>query len=128
MTLHSDRFNVPILIIHHLKKAMAEDWVNEVSGSTGIAGAADTILVLKRVASITAAFFTALAGTLKKKNLLCALTGMDGCFRATLNNSPCRIGNDRYSITSRNMVKVLQKIWSRPSHKTLLRLGRTFYA
>ena len=48
MTLHSDRFNVPILIIHHLKKAMAEDWVNEVSGSTGIAGAADTILVLKR--------------------------------------------------------------------------------
>ena len=44
----SDKFNVPILIIHHLKKAMAEDWVNEVSGSTGIAGAADTILILKR--------------------------------------------------------------------------------
>ena len=44
----ADEFGVPFLVIHHLKKAMAEDWLNEVSGSQGIAGAADTILSLKR--------------------------------------------------------------------------------
>ena len=37
------------LIIHHTKKAKDEDdWLNEVSGTQGIAGAADTLLFLKR--------------------------------------------------------------------------------
>ena len=45
----ADKFNVPFLIVHHLKKAMAEDWINEISGSQGIAGAADTIFALKRL-------------------------------------------------------------------------------
>ncbi len=44
----ADDFNVAFLVIHHLKKAMAEDWLNEISGSQGIAGAADTIFSLKR--------------------------------------------------------------------------------
>ena len=44
----ADEFNVPILLIHHLKKATDEDWLNELSGSQGIAGAADTIFSLRR--------------------------------------------------------------------------------
>ena len=44
----ADEFDVPILVIHHLKKAMSEDWLNEISGSQGIAGAADTLFALKR--------------------------------------------------------------------------------
>ena len=44
----ADEFNTAFLVIHHLKKAMAEDWLNELSGSQGIAGAADTIFSLKR--------------------------------------------------------------------------------
>ncbi len=44
----ADWFNVPFLLIHHLKKAMQDDWLNELSGSQGIAGAADTIFSLKR--------------------------------------------------------------------------------
>ena len=44
----ADEYDVPILVIHHLKKAMAEDWLNEISGSQGIAGAADTLFALKR--------------------------------------------------------------------------------
>lgn len=43
-----DKFNVPILIIHHLKKGMEGDWLSEISGSQGIAGAADSIFSLKR--------------------------------------------------------------------------------
>ena len=45
----ADKWNVPILIIHHLKKAKEEDdWLNEFSGSQGIAGSADTLFALKR--------------------------------------------------------------------------------
>ncbi len=44
----ADEFDVPLLLIHHLKKATEEDWLNELSGSQGIAGAADTIFVLRR--------------------------------------------------------------------------------
>ena len=44
----ADDYDVAILIIHHLKKAMSDDWLNEISGSQGLAGAADTILSLKR--------------------------------------------------------------------------------
>jgi len=44
----ADGYNIPFLLIHHLKKAMQEDWLNELSGSQGIAGAADTIFSLKR--------------------------------------------------------------------------------
>ena len=44
----ADEFDVPFLLIHHLKKAMQEDWLEEISGSQGIAGAADTIFALKR--------------------------------------------------------------------------------
>ncbi len=44
----ADEFNVPFLILHHLKKGMEGDWVSELSGSQGIAGTADTIFTLKR--------------------------------------------------------------------------------
>lgn len=45
----ADEFDVPILIIHHLKKAKEQsDWLNEFSGSQGIAGSADTLFALKR--------------------------------------------------------------------------------
>lgn len=44
----ADEFDVAFLIIHHLKKGMEGDWLSEISGSQGIAGAADTIFSLKR--------------------------------------------------------------------------------
>lgn len=44
----ADVYDVPFLIIHHLKKGISDDWLNEISGSQGIAGAADTLFSLKR--------------------------------------------------------------------------------
>lgn len=45
----ADKWDVPVLIIHHLKKAKEDsDWLNEFSGSQGIAGSADTLFSLKR--------------------------------------------------------------------------------
>jgi hypothetical protein len=44
----ADRFGVAIVLIHHMRKMSSGDFLNEVSGTLGLSGAADTIAVLKR--------------------------------------------------------------------------------
>lgn len=44
----ADHFHIAVVVVHHLRKGGAEDPLDEVSGTTGLAGAADTILVLKQ--------------------------------------------------------------------------------
>ncbi len=43
-----DRNGASILALHHCKKAKAEDVVDEISGTTGLAGCADGLLILTR--------------------------------------------------------------------------------
>ena len=42
------RRRVCILVVHHTRKAQAEDFIEELSGSNGLSGAVDGIMVLKR--------------------------------------------------------------------------------
>jgi hypothetical protein len=44
----ADKANVPFVVVHHLRKETAGDPLESVSGTAGITGSADTILVLKR--------------------------------------------------------------------------------
>jgi biotin operon repressor len=44
----ADEFNVPFLVVHHLRKEAATDPLESVSGTAGLTGSADTVLVLKR--------------------------------------------------------------------------------
>ena len=44
----ADQHNVAIVAVHHTRKAAAEDFLESVSGTNGLAGAADSIVVLKR--------------------------------------------------------------------------------
>jgi DNA-binding transcriptional ArsR family regulator len=44
----ADEFGIAIMLVHHLRKATADDPLDEISGSTGLTGAADTLMVLKR--------------------------------------------------------------------------------
>ena len=44
----ADRFGVAILVIHHLRKLGSSDPVDAISGTLGLTGAADGVLVLKR--------------------------------------------------------------------------------
>ena len=44
----ADRYGVAFLVVHHTRKAGAEDFLDTISGTQGIAGAADAVLVLSR--------------------------------------------------------------------------------
>lgn len=44
----ADTHHLAIVLVHHLRKAGAQDILDEVTGSTGMVGTVDTILVLKR--------------------------------------------------------------------------------
>jgi hypothetical protein len=44
----ANKYNVGIIIVHHDRKAEADDVFDTVSGTLGLTGAADTILIMKR--------------------------------------------------------------------------------
>ncbi len=44
----ADRHKIALLVIHHTRKAAAEDVFDEINGTTGIGGACDTLLILQR--------------------------------------------------------------------------------
>ncbi|MET7347712.1 AAA family ATPase [Streptomyces mirabilis] len=44
----ADHYGIAVVIVHHVRKAGSDDFLTEVSGTNGIAGAADATLVLNR--------------------------------------------------------------------------------
>ena len=60
----ADEYGIAIVVIHHLRKMDADDPLDQVSGTTGLSGSADTVLVLNRTSSGTTTF-TAAAATSK---------------------------------------------------------------
>ena len=45
----ADRFNIAVLLVHHLRKSTADDVFDTVSGSLGLTGAADSTMILERI-------------------------------------------------------------------------------
>jgi hypothetical protein len=44
----ADAYSIAVVLVHHVRKAGSDDFLAEVSGTNGLAGAADATLVLKR--------------------------------------------------------------------------------
>lgn len=44
----ADEFGIAVIFIHHTRKSPADDFIDEISGSTGLTGAADTLVVFQR--------------------------------------------------------------------------------
>ncbi|MGO1056928.1 AAA family ATPase [Crossiella sp. CA198] len=44
----ADHYGIAVVLVHHVRKAASEDFLTTVSGTNGIAGAADAVLVLER--------------------------------------------------------------------------------
>jgi DNA-binding NarL/FixJ family response regulator len=49
----ADDFSVCVMVVHHTRKSASDDFVTTVSGTNGLAGAADAILVLARTRATT---------------------------------------------------------------------------
>ena len=49
----ADEYGIAVVVIHHLRKMDADDPLDQVSGTTGLSGSADTVLVLNRTSSGT---------------------------------------------------------------------------
>jgi hypothetical protein len=45
----ADDYGVAVVVVHHTRKMESDDWMDEVSGTRGISGAADSILALKKL-------------------------------------------------------------------------------
>ena len=44
----ADEMKICILLVHHTRKQTDSDYINEISGTNGIAGSADTLMILKK--------------------------------------------------------------------------------
>lgn len=44
----ADEYGVAVLVVHHTRKMRGDDFVDDISGTNGLAGAADTICLLRR--------------------------------------------------------------------------------
>lgn len=42
------KHHLAVVVVHHLRKAAAEDWFDTISGTTGLTGVADCVMVLQR--------------------------------------------------------------------------------
>jgi len=97
----ADQHNVAIVVIHHTRKAIAEDFVDTVSGTNGLAGAADTVAVLARSRGSADATLNITGRDVPEAKL--ALTLKDG--RWTLLDGPA--ADYELSDTRRRIVSVL---------------------
>jgi hypothetical protein len=65
----ADATRITLLVVHHLRKGLSDDPLDEVSGSTGLTGAADGVLVLQRQRGQANAFLRATGRDIEEHEL-----------------------------------------------------------
>jgi hypothetical protein len=98
------KYGVCILVVHHTRKAEANDHLDLVSGSTGLTGAADGVLVLKRARGEADATLTANGRDFPDTELALKFDGELCDWRALGDAGEYRLSNER-----RDMIALLSK-------------------
>lgn len=97
-------FGVCILVVHHTRKQDASDHLDLVSGSTGLTGAADGVLVLKRSRGESDATLTANGRDFPDTELALKFDGELCDWRALGDAAEYRLSNER-----RNILELLRR-------------------
>lgn len=100
----ADQYGVALLIIHHLRKMASDDVFDQVSGTTGLTGAADTLLVLERTRGRADAVLT-ITGRDVEENQLALQFDRDNCCWELLGDAE----DYRYSKQREEILQVLKK-------------------
>jgi hypothetical protein len=77
----ADRHRISILLIHHLRKALSEDPLEQISGSMGISGSADTLLILQRSRGKADANLLVTGRDVEERELALQFDGVTGTWR-----------------------------------------------
>lgn len=77
----ADRHEVALVVVHHERKAAALDFVDSVSGTNGLAGAADTVVVLSRARGENAGVLHVTGRDVDERDY--ALVSAGGCWQLT---------------------------------------------
>ena len=83
----ADKYEIAILVVHHQRKAKADDVFDTVSGTQAITGAADTLLLLERKRGAEEAILTITGRDIEEAEL--ALTCKGGVWRLLGEASMC---------------------------------------
>jgi Bifunctional DNA primase/polymerase, N-terminal/AAA domain/IclR helix-turn-helix domain len=82
----ADKYNLAALVVTHLRKAAAEDVVDLVSGTTGLTGAADTVLILQRGRGQADAILNATGRDVEEQELALRFD-REGCYWSILGDA-----------------------------------------
>ena len=94
----ADAHRVAIVVLHHTRKAGADDFLETVSGTHGLAGAADTVLVLKRSRGRADAELAVTGRDVPEQTLALRFDGAIGSWSLLGDASEWALGRTRHQI------------------------------
>jgi hypothetical protein len=92
------QYGVSILVVHHTRKSAADDPLDEVSGTTGITGVADAIMILKRGRGQVDGTLTLTGRDIEEQELALRFHGQEGLWELMGDAAECAMSRERQEI------------------------------
>ena len=106
----ADKHSVSMLVIHHCKKAAADDVFDEISGTLGFAGAADGLLVLSRARNEDEAILSVTGRDVDEQKLALRFN-RDNCTWTNMGDAEEREGGELERIICETMAAAAEPLY-----------------